>query len=62
MHWRYALPSTKDPAGTARRFDHIAKLLRKLAPTIPEEERHETLLILADGFERMADTDKAIPQ
>jgi hypothetical protein len=60
MPWRYALPSTKDPARTARRFGHIAKLLRKIAPDMAEE-RHEMLLILADGFERMADTADTSP-
>jgi hypothetical protein len=54
MPWQYILPPVRDQARTARQFSEVAKLLRGLAPAIPEEERQDVLRVLADGFERMA--------
>jgi hypothetical protein len=54
MPWHYILPPVKDQARTAPQFSELAKLLRGLAPAMPEEERQDVLRVLADGFERMA--------
>jgi hypothetical protein len=54
MPWQHILPPVKDQARTARQFSELAKLLRGLAPAMPEEERQDVLRVLADGFERMA--------